>query len=200
MSNADNRKNIERRVLEFLNENTDSSTSAADTDVAEALELTVDEVRTAFKSLKERGYVNTNASGLGHPKARITAAGKDFLSGETPAAGGMHFHNTMNGTVHLQQGSHQTMYVTHNTGLQAADVLKLVQGLKASLHEVPAEHRGEAQEQIEELEILFGSENPRPTAIKNVVRNLFAFAVAGTAFYADVVQIAQAYNFQLPGM
>ncbi|GGJ43774.1 hypothetical protein [Deinococcus roseus] len=200
MSNADHRKNIERLVLEFLNEHTDSSTFAADTEVAAALELTVDEVRTAFRSLKERGYVNTNASSIGHPKARVTAAGKDFLSGETPAAGGMQFNNTFHGAVNLQQGNQNTMNVTHNNGLQVADVLKLVQGLKASLHEVPAEHRGEAQEQIEELEILFESESPRPIAIKNALRALGVYAVAGTAFAADLIQIAQAVGFQLPGL
>lgn len=193
MSNLERKAKIYRLVLEHLETKSNHNAVHAK-DVEEELGLTTSEVRDAFQYLLEKGYVEDGFSSVGNRRASITAQGRDalfhLLKPATQPIAPVQIQNNFHGTANVQQGPDSTMNIT--MGLQAAEVMKLMEQLRNHMGDVPAERQDEAQELIQELELVFQDPKPKITKAKAFLAHLLQLVPATTAFAADALALVEA--------
>lgn len=201
MSNLKRQLELQNQVLKYLAEHTrnDLSTSLTDTQVAEALRITVQEAMQAIKTLRDFGLVDTLGSNYDYTCAHITGLGLQRAQHlqEGPQPQGVVINNQFNAPANVQQGPNSTMNIYAGTNTQ--DVLQLIQGLRNQLQTVPEEHRELVAEQVQDLEEGVRSGQPKATRVLATLTTLVAFLGQSETALKSIEAIAGVFGVKLPG-
>lgn len=200
MSKLDHHLEVQRKVLTYLAEHTttDFDSRLTETEIAAALALTVEDTDAALQALAKQQLVDTTGSHLDETVAFITPQGQQQVKNPQGNRGETVYNNQFNGPVHhLQVGNNNTMHV--NTGMQAPDLLGLLEALKGSLEALPEEKKAQALEQVADLQEDAQAGKTKPSRLLAVLTFIQSLSGGTKEVIDNIKGIAKAVGLDLPG-
>jgi hypothetical protein len=94
-------------------------------------------------------------------------------------------------------GGQITSNVNQRFGLDEAQIVELLRGMREAVSELPADSQGEVREYINDLEVELREPAPKPSRIKSCLMALYAGAGKVADFAIKIKQVAEAYGIDL---